>query len=407
MHVTLAELAAHSDIFEEWNERSKEFVVGTFYTTFDSPRTWEDYIKRSERNKLKKKFRDKTIETTEIENNRIWKFIIRDNEKEYPFYMWATGRSKIWVVFTEKKAAFNNIFESLVKYSRGISHAWVSPSQMKEIIDKYANIGSLQAISKSPSFKIPRRAPIPVKTREKLPDVFFKGMGATIQLWAPREELQFDDLSAYEELKISRDYLNRISKSIFSTKFDNPGKSKISVDDDSIVSHEEGVPKATEIVFNNVFKSSSSWICGVEDCIPEFEIRYNAQGEVLTLYYKKRPKEMCFSIRDSNGFSREHLIKLEQILISGSGKTELFGYRTSSDNSAVSLRVMYPRFGQDASVDLTLDNKKIQVVIFPHSSTGPHILSHIYRVISEKFAWFIDPFEVRDRWVQGEIDIQT
>ena len=407
MNVPLAELASNSDIFKKWNEPSGEFVVGTFYTTFDSPLMWEDYIKRSERNKLKKKLKDKTLKTHEIENNKIWEFMIKDNEKEYPFYIWISGKGRIWVVFTEKKAAFNNLLKGLVKYSKGIDHAWVSPLQMKEIIDKYANIGTLQAISKSPSFKIPRRAPIPMKTRKELPDVFFEEMGATIQLWAPREMLQSDDLLAYEELKISKDYLNRISKSIFNTKFDNPGKSKISVEDDSIVGHEEGVPKATEIVFNNVFEYSSSWIYGVEDCIPEFEIKYNDQGEILTLYYKKRPKEMCFSIRDRSGYSREHLVKLEQILISGSGKTELFGYKVSSDNNTVSLRVMYPRFGQDASVDLMLDNKGIHVVVFPHSSTGPHILSHIYRVISEKFAWFIDPYEVRDRWIQEEIDIQT
>lgn len=406
MNITLAELAANSDIFKEWNEQSRrEFAVGTFYTTFDSPCTWEKYIKKSERNKLEKRLKGKTLETHEIESNRIWEFTIRDEKKEYHFYIWTSDN--IWVVFAEKKPAFNNLFKNLVKYSRGISHAWISPSQMKEIIDKYANIGTLQAISKSPSFKIPKRAPIPVKTMEKLPDIFFKEMGATIQFWAPREVLQSEDQLTYEELKISRDYLNRISKSIFSTKFDNPGKSKISVEEDSIISHEGGVPKATEIVFNNIFKKSSLWINAVEDCIPEFEIRYNTQGEISTLYYKKKPKEMHFLIRDESGFSRKHLVKLEQILISGSGKTELVGYRVSSDSNTVSLRVMYPRFGQDARVDLTLDDRKIHVVVFPYSNSGPHILSHIYRMISEKFAWFIEPFEVRDRWIQGKIGIQT
>lgn len=404
MNVTLAELAANSDISENWNNQSGKFVVGTFYTTFDSPYAWMDYIKRSERKKMKKTLNGRTIHISEIQNGKIWKFSIKDNVREYPFYIGASD--KIWIVFTEKKAAFNNLFKSIVKYSKGIDHAWISPSQMTEIIENYANIGTLQTISKSPSFKIPKRAPIPMKTRTGLPDLYFKEMSATVQFWAPREGLYSQKPFAYEELKISKDYMYRISKSIFNTKFDNPGKSKISVENDSIVCHERGVPKATEIVFESAFKSSSSWIDRVEDCIPEFDIRYNAQGDILTLHYKKRPREMYFSIGDKNGFSMEQLVKLEQMLISGSERTELCGYRVSTADGTISVRTMYPRFGQDASADLTLENKKIYVAVFPHSSTGPHILAHIYRVVSERFAWSIDSFEVRERWGQ-KIDIQT
>lgn len=384
MNVTLAELAANSNIFQDWDEQSGKFVVGTFYTTFDSPHAWKDHINRSHKKKLKNKLKGKILEIHEMENNKIWEFLIKDNEKEYPFYIGIAG--EVWVVFTEKKAAFNMLFRSIVKYSKGIEHGWISPPQMTEIIKDYANIGTLQAISKSPSFRIPRRAQIPMKTRKKLPDLYFKDMGATVQVWAPKEILHSNDPVAYEELKISSEYMNRISKTVFNTKFDNPGRSRISVENDSVVGHESGMPRATEIIFKSAFGSSSSWIDRVRDCIPEFDIRYGARGDIMTLHYKKKPREMHFSIRDDKDFSTEHLVKLEQILISGSEKTELLGYRVSSDGSTISLRIIYPRFGQDASADLTLCNGKIDIIISPYSSTGPHILAHIYRVISEKFA---------------------
>jgi len=121
------------------------------------------------------------------------------------------------------------------------------------------------------------------------------------------------------------------------------------------------------------------------------------EGEILNLYYKEKPKEMQFSITNDSEFSISHLIKLEQILISGSSETELLGYRISSDSNTISVRTMYPRFCQDALIDLTLEDNQIQVTASPYSTTGPHILSQIYRAINERFAWSISPFAVRER----------
>ena len=309
MNVALTELAANSDISQDWNEQAEEFLVGTFYTTFDSPRIWQEYIQRSKRNKLARLLNGRILETHEIENNRIWEFIIKDSRKAYSFYIGISN--DIWTIFAERESSYD-LLRNLIKYSYGIGHAWVSPTQMRELIDRYAKIGSLQAISKSPSFTIPRRAPIPMKERKELPDIFFKKMDATVQFWAPREVLYSDDPLAYKELKISKDYLNRISKVIFRTKFDNPGKSTIAVESDSIVGHKEGMPRATEIVFNAVFELSISWIEKVKECIPGFEIEYDSQGEILTLYHKKKPKELRFLIQDEAGFSTTHLIKLER-----------------------------------------------------------------------------------------------
>ena len=400
MTIALTDLASNSDIFGHWEDQQTKngFGIGIFYTTFDSPQTWLEQIERSKKNRLRKSLNGKTLETSEMENNKVWEFIIKDEAKKitHPFYIGISNN--VWTVFTDRKSDFKKLFENLVKYSSGISHAWVSPSQMSEIINEYAKIGTLQVISKSPSFKIPSRAPIPARVREELPDAFFKKMSATVQFWAPREIIYSDDPFSYNELRISKDYLNKITKLFFSTKFDNPGKSKISVDNDSIVSHESGMPEATEIVFNSVFKSAASWIDKVKDCIAEFEIRCDDRGEILNLYCKKRPKEMYFSIKDETIFSTKHLIKLEQILISGSSETELIGYRISSDNNTISVRTMYPRFCQDALIDLTLEDGQIQVLAFPYSNTGPHILSKIYRAINETFAWSIGSIEVRNRW---------
>ncbi len=253
MNVTLTELASNSDISEDWeNEQAKGFVVGTFYTIFNSPQTWVEHIQRSKKNKLKLLLSGKTIETSEIENNKVWNLIIKDIKgTTYQFYIGICNN--VWTIFSEKKSSFK-IFENLIKYSNGICHAWVSPTQMSDIINEYAKIGTLQAISKAPSFKIPKRAPIPAKVREELPEAFFKKMSATVQFWAPIEIIYSDDPFSYNEFRISKDYLNRITKLIFKTKFDNPGKSKLSVENDSIVTHEEGMPKATEKVFNSVFQ---------------------------------------------------------------------------------------------------------------------------------------------------------
>lgn len=396
MRIRLSELAVNAKIFEEWeNETGKKFIVANFYTIYDSPEQWVEYIQRTKRKKLKRILDGKIIKARELEN-KIWELVIVEGEKKkHTFYIGALN--SFWTVFTERKNSFNRIFRNLIKYSTGINHAWISPLQMKEIIEKYAKIGTLQAISKSPSFAIPKRAPIPAKDRAEIPESFFKRISATVQFWAPREIFYLNDALTYKELKISRDYLYRISKLIFRTKFDNPGKSKISVENDAIMSHEEGVPKATEIVFDDIFETSFTWIKKVNNCLPEFEIRRDPSGEILNLHYKKKPKEMYFWIQEKK-FSFEHLIKLEQILISGSSETELVGYRLSASENSISLRSFYPRFNQDALIDLELESNRINVRVFPYSTTGPHILLQIYRVINEKFAWYISQIEVRDRY---------
>jgi len=275
MNVTLTELASNSDISEDWgNEQAKGFVAGTFYTIFNSPQTWVEYIQRSKKNKLKLLLGDKTIETSEIENNKIWNLIIKDINGRTTNRFHIGTFNNVWMIFSEKKSNLK-ILENLIKYSNGICHAWVSPAQMSDIINEYAKIGTLQAVSKAPSFKIPKRAPIPAKVREELPEAFFKKMSATVQFWAPRELISTDNPFYYDEFRISPAYLNRITKLIFQTKFDNPGKSKLSVENESIVTHEKGMPKATEKVFNSVFHLSSSWIENLRGCIPEFDIRYD------------------------------------------------------------------------------------------------------------------------------------
>lgn len=103
MNITLTELASNSDIFEDWeSERAKGFVVGTFYSIFNSPQLWVEHIQRSKKNKLKLLLSGKTLETSEIKNNKIWELIIKDTRGiKYHFYIGIFDN--IWMIFIEER----------------------------------------------------------------------------------------------------------------------------------------------------------------------------------------------------------------------------------------------------------------------------------------------------------------
>ncbi len=394
MDIKLSSLADSLDISNSWEEKINEkFIIGNYYTIYKSPLEWIEILKKSENANLKSILNNIMIKVIEKKSNDLWEISILEKGKNSNIF--SVGISDgMWTVITDNKRAFLKYFNNLVKYSRGISNCWISPPQMKEIVGNYAKIGSIRAISKTPSFQIPNKADIPAKEISSLPEFFFQNLGITIQIWAPKEILNLSEYSNNlytKEFKISLEHINRISKSTFITKFDNPGSSTISLDSNGTILHEKGTPKATEKVYENVYNLASSWIEKSNEFLPEYEIIYDTENknDIINIKLKKKANKMKFSIEKDEAFEKNELLKLEQILISGSSKTELAGFRLSHEENSVFNRVFYSRFSQDALVESILDTNSININITPSSNTGPHILAHIYRSLSEKFAWRI------------------
>jgi len=392
----LLELAENTKLASKWGEEvDTKFGVDIFYTRLRSPHELYTLIETSQNKYLKKNKREfKKVELIEQKGEGFFKILHK--KLKYPEYIYLKSFDNEWVLFSENGYLLKAFKDKILRYIPSISTGWISYRQMNDLINEYANYGGIRATARAPHYQMPKRSPLTVEERKKIPSWYFEDLRFTVLFWAPKRIFHEKEDMLLNQFKISREYLNRIDQVELGAEFTNPGKSRLVIDRNSSIRHIKDVPEATQKVFDTVFNFSSKWIESFNDCLPLYEYKKDSEGNILNLKQVKPPKVINFDVfhdkKTKMGFS--DLIKLQQMLTVGD-ETDLLGYINKHDDTFFDLDCTHKNFSDDANVKGVLQGKKIRLSVFPGKVPGPFVINQIYKVANQ-FAWHVSDPEIKD-----------
>ena len=375
------------DMVLELEDESKSFLIASYYSVLNTPEDLLNYLNRDIR-KLNN-FKEKHLVSKNINEKKLNKI----NKDSWVLTMDLKNgdSSDIHILCQDDRWSFlldipNHIRENLIDILKndifGLEPAWLEPKDLEGIVEKYVSkYQNVRSSLEYDPFYIPKGVKIPKKIYDEMQESqrqLFEPGEISVSIKAPKYRLN-DVFIALFKKKITETV-----KTEFWVSFENPGKSKLSLNEDFVIEHKRGNVEATEKIYNDVSEVSTEKIKPFKKILSGIKREEDDEGRI-EITFPEKFEDYTITIPHEDG-NRINPLLVETMFNYGQKAIGTYGYVITKNESSFMSKIFYPKDGSELILFFNGTHEESKLKINPVRAS-PLSLIHIYRIIKERIKW--------------------